>query len=667
MCGILAVIRDASAPAAATTAPLVVATHEVRHRGPDDEGYMLWHPGAHPALCAGPETARATRDVHRLPALPTHAPWRVGFGHRRLSIVDLSPAGHQPMMHLATGLTVGYNGEIYNHVELRAELERLGHVFASHCDTEVLLVAWAQWGPACLQRLNGMFAFVLLDPRDGGTVHVVRDRFGVKPLYWARVGGSLVFASEIKQIRAMPGFAPRLDRATAADYLGAGLLDVTAHTFDANIRQLLGGERAVVSLGSAATEPRIERWYALSARPFDGTAADAALGFAELLGDSVRLRLRADVPVGSCLSGGLDSSAIVCLAERVLAHGGAHEGQVTVTARFADPRFDEWNYARQVIERSGARSVEVWPAVEELERDLDEQLWYMDEPFGSTSQFSQWRVFAAAKEAGLTVMLDGQGSDEQLAGYPGTDAALYAGLLRRGRVGELAGEMRAFGRRHGRWPSAQLLLGARTAWPMLDRIVPARLRAAPTVPAWVGTSDTNVGSRPVMELARELEQQTLATSLPVLLRYEDRNSMARSIESRVPFLDYRLVEFVRGLPDESKVRRGVTKVVLRDAMRGIVPDDVLDRRDKMGFVTPEETWLRESATSWFRAAIADSMAAAGDLVVARGAGQMVEDVIHGRAPFSFAPWRILCFGRWLRQAGYEDARVMRDGAAYAAR
>jgi asparagine synthase (glutamine-hydrolysing) len=651
MCGILALLRTDRA-AIASTRPLVRATQRVRHRGPDDEGYLLWEPGEEPRVLAGPDTAAPTHAALALPSLPDAAPWRVGLGHRRLSIVDLSPAGHQPKVHRATGLAVVYNGEIYNHVELRRELERVGHRFESHSDTEVLLAAWAEWGAGCLHRLNGMFAFVLLDPRQGGTLHAVRDRFGVKPLYWARVGDLLAFASELKQIRALPGYGARIDERAARDYLVAGLLDHSDRTLDAGIRQLRGGERAVVRLDRADAPVEISRWYELAPARFRGTDRDAAAAFRELLADSVRLRLRADVPIGSCLSGGLDSSAIVCLARETLETQGEHAGQVTVTARFADPRFDEWRYARLVLERAHARPVEVWPSFEQLRAELDTLLWHMDEPVGSTSMFSQWCVFGAAAEAGLKVMLDGQGSDEQLAGYRGNETTLMTGLLRRVELASLLAESLAFRRAHGVVPVAQLVLAARNAMPWTDALLPERVRVVPAAPTWLrADAPSLVDPAPPRDLADSLRRQTLAMSLPSLLHYEDRNSMARSIEARVPFLDYRLVEFVLGLPDRLKLHRGLTKVVMREAMRGVLPEEIRDRRDKMGFVTPEQVWLTQTAPDWVREEVDLAIERAPELLVAEPLRREVDDVLSGRSPYSALPWRVLCFGRWLAATG----------------
>ena len=656
MCGIFGLVRS-GLRREASTATLITGTRVVRHRGPDDEGYSLWNGLVEPSLFAGSETATTTRRALNQADIPPNTDWRVGLGHRRLSIVDLSPGGHQPMQHRQTGITVAFNGEIYNHIELRRDLERLGHRFQSQSDTEVLLAAWAQWGVDSLHRFNGMFAFLLLDPRNGGSLHAVRDRFGVKPLYWSRVGDWLVFASEIKQIWSVEGFRDRLDIATVHDYLARGQLDHSRHTFDTGIEQVLGGEQAVVDLRPDNPSVEVRRWYSIVAQPFRGTLPDAGQRFRELLTDSVRIRLRADVPVGSCLSGGLDSSAIVCLANDGLSSRDGHAGQITVTARFEDSRFDEWNFAKAVIDRTHVTAIEVWPNVERLQAELDLQLWHMDEPFGSTSQFSQWCVFAGAAEAGLKVMLDGQGSDEQLAGYAGNETALFTGFMRRLSGLRLAREALAFQRNNGVFPVAQIILAARNAAPALDRLLPSRLRLDPAAPDWLRLdARSHIDSLPPHDLNQHLMRQTVATSLPVLLRYEDRNSMARSIEARVPFLDYRLVEFLAGLPDQFKFSDGITKRVMREGMADVLPEPVRSRRDKMGFVTPEHVWLSRTASTWFRSCVIDALGAAPDVFRPRETLRLVDDVISGHRAFSFTPWRILCFGRWLSSRG-DYARI----------
>jgi asparagine synthase (glutamine-hydrolysing) len=252
-------------------------------------------------------------------------------------------------------------------------------------------------------------------------------------------------------------------------------------------------------------------------------------------------------------------------------------------------------------------------------------------------------------------MLDGQGSDEQLAGYGGNDAALYTGLLRRLAISALVGEVAMFRRRHGSLPLAQLILAARNVVPGLDALLPSRVRLAGAPPDWVTLDVPSlIDAQPPRDLHDSLVRQTLSVSLPALLRYEDRNSMAWSIESRVPFLDYRLVELLAGLPDEAKLRRGVTKVVLRDALKGIIPESVRARTDKMGFVTPEEVWLRQSARTWFRRGVEEAIEICPHFFNRDRLLKLVDDMIFGKTEFSFLPWRVLCFGRWVDRQNREQ-------------
>jgi len=326
MCGIAA-IASADAPI-----PLELVRRMadlVRHRGPDGEGFVAASArDVAPVAYAGLDTPPACiRPGHAY--LPAHVPQTgsvaaaVLLAHRRLSIVDLSPAGHQPMSFANGRYWIVYNGEIYNHPELRVELMAEGVEFASASDTEVILAAYHRWGPDCLARFNGMFSFVVFDNREK-TLFAARDRFGVKPLYyWIAPGGFVAFASEIKQFTGLPGWRAQLNPQRGYDFLAWGLSEHTEETLFDGVRQLRGGEAVrfrlaeIRGLRSGASLP-VYRWYHLQKGHFDGSQANAVERFRELLFDAVRLRMRSDVPVGSCLSGGLDSSAIVCIAHRLL-------------------------------------------------------------------------------------------------------------------------------------------------------------------------------------------------------------------------------------------------------------------------------------------------------------------------------------------------------------
>ncbi|MFL5382936.1 MAG: asparagine synthase (glutamine-hydrolyzing) [Longimicrobiaceae bacterium] len=669
MCGIAAILGTVPG---GLLEPIRAMGASVRHRGPDDEGYALFAHGREPVLLGGPDTPPSSYAAG-LPYSPRPDAEAgsldgatVALGHRRLSIVDVSPAGHAPLSYRGR-YWITYNGEVYNYLELRAELEGLGHRFLSHTDTEVVLAAYHQWGPAALSRMNGMWAFAIAD-RERRTVFLARDRWGIKPLYyWASPAGFLAFASEIKQFTMLPGWGARMNGQRVYDFLNWRVTDHTAETLFAGVHQLRGGECLELPWPAAgapapypAGEPLVAtRWYHLRPAPFSGTFDDAAARFRELLTDSVRLRLRADVPVGSCLSGGLDSSSIVCAMDRLLREGGGRAVQKTFSAYADDPRFDERAYVEEVVRHTAVEPHHVTPGMEGAFDALGCVTWHQDEPFGSTSIYAQWNVFRIARENGVVVMLDGQGADEQLAGYHTFFAPRLAELLKAGRLPTLWSEVRALRRLHGRSPASSaaqvlnLLLPGPAA--RLARRFAARTHAAPE---WL---DLGVlGARPGDPFAargarassvEELSvAQLTATNLQMLLHWEDRDSMAHSVESRIPFLDYRLVEFVLGLPTAHKIAGGVTKRVQREGMRGVLPERVRARMDKMGFLTAEEAWARERAPARFVQAAREAVEASAG-VVRPAAVAKVERIVSGAEPWEPFAWRLISFGAWVSRFG----------------
>lgn len=613
--------------------------HAVRHRGPDGDGLEVftegdegWAPGGNGELA---------------------------LGHLRLAIVDLSEGGHQPMADPQRRYWITYNGEIYNYRELRAELQAKGHAFHTESDTEVLLRSYLEWGADCLQRFNGIFAFAIFDTREG-QLFAARDRFGVKPLYWWRHEDWFAFGSEIKQFLSLPGFRARLNGARAYDFLNWNLSDHTAETLFGGVMQLRGGEFVRGSLEQFRSgDVRSKAWYQLRPDPSAAGAGarEAAQRFRELLEDSVALELRADVPVGSCLSGGLDSSSIVCVAAGLL-RSQAGAAQHAFSARASVPAYDEGRYIEEVVRSTGVQSHEVIPPLGDLFRLLPQVTWHQDEPFGSTSIYAQWHVFALARSANVKVLLDGQGADEMLAGYHGFFGPYLAGLLRSGRWTQLAGEMRklqeihGYGRLHALSRMADTLLP--DALRQLLRPLAGRSAAAP--PDWLAAEVlqceladpfARLGGRSP-DLREVSRMQLVASNLPMLLHCEDRNSMAHGVEARVPFLDHRLVEFCLGLPDDAKIREGMTKRVLRDAMTGVLPEAVRTRTDKLGFVTPEEVWVKREAPTAFREALERAVEVSAGVVrpsVLNG----FDEVIAGRRRFSHEWWRVISFGAWMER------------------
>jgi asparagine synthase (glutamine-hydrolysing) len=631
----------------------------LRHRGPDDEGLVLVEPASGAALAlGGPDTPR---DVYASPHryTPGHHPpdpeagaFRVGLAHRRLSIVDLTPAGHQPMCDLDARCWITYNGEVYNFIELREELKALGERFTSGSDTEVILAAYRRWGHACLERFNGMFAFALWDARTR-ELFCARDRFGVKPFYYQWDGRAFAFASEPKALVLTQSrrIAPR--PAAIRDLVALDWVDHDAHTFFEGVLQLTAGHFMVVGEKGLS----LRRWWTLDpTRHAPGGAQEWTPAFAARFEDAVRLRLRADVEVGACLSGGLDSSAVVTTAAPML----ERPLRAFTCAYDEGPRYDERAYVKATVEASGARSDIVVPDGADFWGTFDRLAYQQDEPTAGPGVYSQWQVMGLAHRHGLKVLLDGQGGDETLAGYWRYLPLRLRDLL---ASGNLPAFLRMWGPVAGRLGVATTL--ALTVEPWLpsalvaplrrrygqgkDRVLTPALRALPTMTL-----------RPPREFPSAVTRQqafdTLQRLLPSLLRYEDRNSMAFSIETRLPFLDYRLVEFVFSLPDHQRLAGATTKAILRRALADRIPPTVLARQDKMGFETPADLWLRGRYAAEVRRRLLTPGALHEWLEPAVLEAEL-DDYLAGRRAIGLQIWRWLALEAWARRFIGTDPRV----------
>ncbi len=609
MCGIAGIVS----PAIPVSLPLLAAmNHTLVHRGPNDGGEWVSSDG------------------------------RVGLASRRLAILDLSAAGHQPMTSFDGALTVTYNGEIYNYVELRDELRSRGHVFRTHTDTEVILAAYAEWGEHAVERFNGMFAFALWDARRG-RLFAARDRFGEKPFYYTQLPDRLLFASEIKALLADEAVPRRLDEIVVDRYLSLALVDCDERTFFADVRQLPAAHTMTVDRDGRVI---LRRYWTLDMDAPARNGSDAALAdeFRALFTDAVRIRLRSDVPVGSSLSGGLDSSSVVCTMRSLLGPDSSTRQQ-TFSARYEDRAADEGRFIEAVVQRAGVTSHQVFIEGRHLADDLEPFVWHQDEPVAHTSQFAQWKVMKLARDTGVTVLLDGQGADEIIGGYPSpTFGHRYAELLQGSDLFSLVYELTAYKRVHGDVSTPlRYLAGA-----LLPRSLRDTVRQRFMGTAAFGRSLTGAdsrGSRP-KTLRRALHQILTVTSLPSLLRYGDRNSMAFSREARLPFLDHRLVEFAYSLPSRQLVRDGLTKVILRRAMSGVIPDVVRDRTDKVGFATPEREWLIGPLRVQTEAALA-GLRRRG-LVPSSAIDQAWRRLLSGRGS-SGNVWRLANLELWMRQ------------------
>lgn len=570
----------------------------LRHRGPNDEGYALFNTAIGYAYhFRGPDSPEGVElpDIRSVTELPVN----LGLAERRLAILDLSPAGHTPMTTPDGQLTICFNGEIYNYIELRAELKSLGHTFISSGDTEVILAAYRQWGTACVERFNGMWAFALWDARQR-CLFCSRDRFGVKPFYYVKTPTRFAFASEPKALWASGVVAPQPDEVILEDFLAGYESSRPERTMFRDIQQLPGGHILIV------TEEHFEarRFWSLPVNPELGPErpeAGPAQRTLELLRDAVRLRLRSDVPVGTCLSGGLDSSSIVVMVNQLMQQehnvpsDQIGEHQKTFTAAYDDPNADERRFAQAVVEQTGAAWYLTFPTAETLQADLEAFIWHHDEPPISTSLYAQWAVMRLVREHGVTVVLDGQGSDELLAGYLPFDVYLLH-VLTAGNWSRFWRELREIARVNSRpiWEVVARMLAYRMPAEIqrnLQRMRHARMLglrpevAARAIQRHQGLFDAHRSNLP-LHLA-DLVQYNLQR----LLRAEDRNSMAFSVEARTPFLDFRLAEYVSQLPAVYRIHQGWTKFVLRQALKDLLPEAITWRRDKKGFTTPEASWI----------------------------------------------------------------------------
>jgi asparagine synthase (glutamine-hydrolysing) len=560
-----------------------------------------------------------------------------------------------------------FNGEIYNYLELRDELIAKGHAFVSETDSEVLLSAYREWGEGCLDRLFGMFAFLIWDERER-TLFAARDRFGIKPLYFVANSDGIAFASEIKQLLGLNGLSGRMNLARVRDFLASGISDHTSETMYEGVLQIQPGCCATIKASQRLNGGvNQRRWYAVpSASTLELSEEDAAERFRELLADSVRMHLRSDVPVGSCLSGGLDSSSIVCLMADMLRREGRGATVNAVSACYAEKSVDERPFMEAVVAQTGTSPHYIFPRPEDVFQRAAEITWHQDEPFGSTSIFAQWCVFEEARRAGIKVMLDGQGADEQLAGYHASYVYYMADLIRRREFVTLLRTMVERDRVHGvsfldqakrsilpilPAPIRGIVLRQREALVHHGWMDSPAFRALGTGPSALEVASQTNGLPPVTDLASLCLVLTFASNLQMLLHWEDRNSMAHSIEARVPFLDHRLVEFNLALGNDHKIVRSDTKRVLRRAMAGILPQSVRERRDKLGFSTPEQTWFRGPLKGLICEGISATIARYPDLLHADGARRLRADMLEGRRSVDFTLWRIINVGIWGEQFG----------------
>ncbi len=583
--------------------------------------------------------------MHRGPDYSGH--WQQNelvLGHNRLSIIDLSAAAHQPFHYEWQGrkVSLAFNGEVYNYKEIRRELEAEDYAFATTSDTEVICAAYLHWGESCVTHFMGMWAFAIWDHQDR-KLFCSRDRFGIKPFYYQSEGSRFYFASEYKALKLSPLFKADYNANHFYRFLQLGWQTYADETFYARIKALPEAHNLVYKEGKL----QVYRYWDLSLQQEKIPFAEAQERWRELFMDSLQLHMRADTPVGACLSGGLDSSAICSAVGKLypdlnfktftIYYGGKDEVDERPWAKMvtdAYPNLDPYDYS---------------PQGDELLEEFETFFSYFDVPPGGSSPLSQYFVMKLAKQHGMKVLLDGQGADEYLAGYDHSFYRLAAGSLLGLKPISFVRELQAFQALRPRSAMAHLgsygksVFAAMTSENTLYQTEYRKFypflgaQESPNPQLWQPAG----GSR----LNQFLYQLTSRTSLPSLLHNEDRNSMAFSIESRVPFLDHRLVEYSFSLPDSYKLQMGWSKRILRESMRGIMPAPIIDRKDKKGFVTPGESkWLRGA----FKPLLQETLKGETPFLADTKVKELIKDYQSGNNKNARLVWRLAMLDKWVK-------------------
>jgi len=551
------------------------ATDIIIHRGPDSEGFLQYIP--------------SLNKINKESKI-SGTEFGISYGFRRLQIIDLKEKSNQPYTDLSKNYHLIFNGEIYNYIELRKELITLGYNFITKSDTEVLLTSYIEWGNACFEKFNGMWAVSILDIK-AKKVICCRDRFGIKPLFFNinTHKNSVCFASEIKQFFEV-GIDKEINENVIRDFIDTGILDSTNETFFKGIYHLPAGSLMEIDFkDQKKINTNITKYWSLEIdKKYSKISySEAKLKMKELFDDSVKLRFRSDVPIGSCLSGGLDSSSIVVSA------ASQFDFKInTFTSKFDIKKFDESNYVENIAEKYHNVKINYCQLTEDIFlSEIDKVIYHQDEPFGSMGLLAQWEVMKLAKNKGVTVLLDGQGGDELLAGY----RKFYAFYLKE--------KLLSFSLI--KFFKALFYLLKSKEFNFFDREGIERylgVKSSVNYFSQLGktlTSKSIIGFSSSSSLRERSKLDIEKYSYPSLLRYEDRDSMAFSIESRVPFLDYRLVEFLYSVSSDFKIRKGFTKAILRDALKDLLPVEIRKRKSKLGFSTPQDIWMNDKLRIYF--------------------------------------------------------------------
>jgi asparagine synthase (glutamine-hydrolysing) len=592
-----------------------VACQLMRHRGPDDEGFIALTPSGLECF-KGEDTIPEFSDLRHLSGLSES---QLLLAHRRLAIIDLSAEGHQPMVDKSGRYAIVFNGEIFNYLELRAELEILGCVFQTQTDTEVILNAWIQWGRSAFCKFNGMWAIAIWDQYDR-RLTLSRDRFGVKPLYIARQNKAIYFASEMKTLHAWPDLTFKPNKIAINEYLDFCILNKDEKTFWEGIQELKPS--TWLEFDASGNEMSGKYWE-LKASEVNYKRGVASEEFARLFEDSLRLRMRSDVEVGALLSGGLDSNVIVAgLYKKKLITNNRFK---SFSAIFSEEKFSEEKYIRKTLNKVPLVPYMVSPNPNDLQRDLTKLLYYLEEPFRSLSVYSQYKIYKCIKgETSVKVVLNGQGADEIFGGYTSHYYYFFIQLIRRGQYWKAIKEMGKFS------------CGRRVSYFRMAKQI---------VRIWLLTNGKNCFTDILLD-------EVSVSPLREYLKYDDRNSMSSSVEARTPFLDYRLVEFAFSLPPKYKIDNFINKNIERVYAKEIVSSEIVNRSDKMGFISPQEMWQKRELSLWFDQTF-EKIKKHNTYFSGENAATLYQRYRSGKYKNWDHIWRYFCLMHWMEQHGVE--------------
>ncbi len=640
MCGIAGIIKfDNSLAEIADVAKML---HAVRHRGPDGEGIGIWHSATGSQFIPEVDSFPVESGVGR--SSDHYAASSVVFGHRRLAILDLSSAGRQPMFSPCGKVFLTYNGEVYNYLELRAELElNYGVKFLTHSDTEVILHAYLVFGVECFRKFNGMFALVIFDARVPGEEKVVtaRDPFGIKPLYYSWNGLEFVFCSEVKGILALPRISRKMNAEVVRSFLSSGQSEfASGETFVSAIREFPAASYSVNFLMGDAQLSSIRYWNPSLNTP---SIRDMDIGAEQLrrqLEDSVLLHMRSDVPVACAVSGGVDSSGLLSLMNCQRAEGAFIHG-FTYVSDCKNKSEEAW--ADIAVMNRNVIHHKVRCYDKDLSAMMDDVIYTQDFPFSGTSIYAQNKIFQSVAQAGIKVTLDGQGPDELFGGYGDAVHSRLRDLQQAFRFREAC--QFALGNYRPVRALAHfmycLIPGARKlnfAW----KSYTSPYRKVLRIP-----NSLRFQRKKPKVLRSMLMDSLLRDGLPSLMRFEDRNSMAHSVESRVPYLTKDIAELSFLMSDELLINASQSKAVLREALKPYLPGAIYQRKDKIGFETPEATWMFSNA-DWLQFQLANSSDAVSNYINMEQLSNRVKEFIAGKIRYDPIIWRCLCFIAWTR-------------------